>query len=294
MSFDEFNKQAWNDHADQPQAVADRLITALPLIKTPQEAVKLASLATHVYAEHLGQWQNGIRFLESLRDADPFGTNPDVISAVNRSCAAITFTQNSPEKSANSITRLDPENQLMALALAASILVGQKRCPHAIGAYQQALEIAESTPNLSPAAHRSLAVGGNNLAAELEEKKGRSAVETQGMVMAAKSALTYWALAGTWLEVERAHYRLARSLLQAGQAAAAVENAQHCVDMCMQNKAPVFELFFGQAVLAISHRAAGDLALFASARAQALALFEQVDAGDREWCEGDLAELQLN
>jgi tetratricopeptide (TPR) repeat protein len=291
MSFDEFNQQAWNDHADHPQAVADRLAHALVLVETPEQMVKLANLATHVYAEHLGQWQNGIRFLDSMRSLNTFSNEPNVISAINRSCAAITFAQSPPGEAAHSITRLDPENQLMALALAASILVGQKRCPHAISAYQQALELAASTPNLSPAAHRSLAVGGNNLAAELEEKKDRSGAETRGMVMAAKAALTYWALAGTWLEVERAHYRLARSLLQAGQAAAAVENAQHCVGICVQNQAPAFELFFGHAVLAISHRAAGDLAFFAAARVQAMALFEQIDAGERAWCEAEIAEL---
>jgi hypothetical protein len=219
-----------------------------------------------------------------------------VISAINRSCAAIAFAADSQADSKASAVpsiTLNPENHLMALALAASILVGQKQCPRAISAYQQALEIAGKTPNLSLAAHRSLAVGGNNLAAELEEKKDRSDVETRGMLMAARGGLKYWALAGTWLEVERAHYRLARSLLQAGQAMAAVENSQHCVDICVQNKAPAFELFFGQAVLAISHRAAGNLALFEVARTRALSLLEQVDADERVWCEAELAELKI-
>jgi hypothetical protein len=40
--------------------------------------------------------------------------------------------------------------------------------------------------------------------------------------------LKYRTLAGTWLETERALHRLARSLLQAGEPAAAIESAQRC------------------------------------------------------------------
>ena len=44
-------------------------------------------------------------------------------------------------------------------------------------------------PDGSPAL-RALAVGGNNLAATLEEKPDRDARETRGMVDAARAALT--------------------------------------------------------------------------------------------------------
>jgi hypothetical protein len=69
------------------------------------------------------------------------------------------------------------------------------------------------------------ATGGNNLAVSLEGRSPRSAYETQGMLMAAEGALQYWKQAGTWLEEERAEYRLARSRLQAGETAAAVQSA---------------------------------------------------------------------
>jgi hypothetical protein len=69
------------------------------------------------------------------------------------------------------------------------------------------------------AAQRALAAAGNNLAAGLEEKPDRDAAGTAGMVAAAQAGVECWRRAGTWLEHERAEYRLARSLLAAGQAA---------------------------------------------------------------------------
>jgi hypothetical protein len=137
---------------------------------------------------------------------------------------------------------------------------------------------------------RALAIGGDNRAATLEEKPDRSAAETAGMVTAARAGLTYWKLAGGWLEEERAEYRLVRSLLQAGDAHAAVEAARRCVEVCERNDAPAFERFFGYAALAMALGAAGDTTA-ATARATALDLHSQLPAADQRWCAADLAQL---
>ena len=94
------------------------------------------------------------------------------------------------------------------------------------------------------------------------------------MVVAANGGLTYWKLAGTWLEEERAEYRLTRSLLQARRPRDAIASAQRCIDVCARNDAPVIETFFGYVVLALAQRATGDAAAFAASRQQALALYE--------------------
>jgi hypothetical protein len=138
---------------------------------------------------------------------------------------------------------------------------------------------------------RALAVGGNNLAAALEEKADRDAAETEAMVAAANGALRYWKEAGTWLEEERAEYRLARSLLQAGKAVEAIQSAWRCVDMCKLNNAAAFEQFHGYAVLALAQRDAGDADLFEDSRRYALALFEQLPDAEKQWCESEVAEL---
>jgi hypothetical protein len=112
------------------------------------------------------------------------------------------------------------------------------------------------------------------------------------MLMAAEGGLRYWKQAGTWLEEERAEYRLARSRLQAGETAAAVQSAERCVRVCKRNGAPPFELFFAHAVLAFAQRAAGDGEAFEAQRREALAQLAQVPEGERKWCESDRQELE--
>ena len=148
-------------------------------------------------------------------------------------------------------------------------------------------------PNLardSPA-NRALAAGGNNLAAALEEKNDRDVAETEGMIAAAQGGLKYWKLAGTWLEEERAEFRLTRSLLKAGRPAAAIESAKRCIDVCAHNDAPAIERFYGYVVLALAQRASGDANAFAAAREAALALYEEVPANEKQWCTSEIAEL---
>ena len=111
------------------------------------------------------------------------------------------------------------------------------------------------------------------------------------MIVAAEGGLKYWKQAGTWLEEERAEYRLARSLLQAGKPDAAIQSARRCIEVCASNDAPAFEQFFGYAVLAIAQRAAADATGFAASREHARRLYELVPADERQWCESDLEEL---
>ena len=161
-------------------------------------------------------------------------------------------------------------DRIAVLATASSALMGQREFARSITAYQEALRLAEmGLPAGSPAL-RALAIGGNNLATGLEEKTDRDAVETKGMVAAAEGGLKYWRLAGTWLEEERAEYRLARSLLQAGDPGGAVNHALRCVEVCAANNAAPFERFFGYAVLAIAHKRNADEASFAASRGQGL------------------------
>ena len=136
-----------------------------------------------------------------------------------------------------------------------------------------------------------LAVGGNNLAAALEERPQRSAEEAAAMVGAAASALKYWRLAGSWLEEERAEYRLARSLLQAGRCDEAQAAARRCIEVCLRHAAPPFELFFAHAVLALGLRAGGAAAAAEAAREEALRQYRLVAAAEQAWCAAELKEL---
>ncbi len=287
MSFDDFIATAWRDHADHAEEVASRLAGARDLLDASANMPPFASLVTHVYGEHLARWNEGIALLESLRDLPAWDGNSEISRAIVRGIATLQYAGDLAVAPAPLAT----EDRIAVLASASSALAGQRKFQRAITAYDEALRLAaRGLPAGSPAL-RALAIGGNNLAASLEEKSDRDAGETRGMVAAAEGGLTYWKLAGTWLEEERAEYRLARSLLQAGDHASATEHARRCVDLCIANDAASFERFFGYAALAIAQLRGGDETGFALSRQKALDQHAMVAPDERQWCEAEVNEL---
>ncbi|MBK7331688.1 MAG: hypothetical protein IPI87_04550 [Betaproteobacteria bacterium] len=287
MPFDAFLETAWSDHGDRPREVADRLAASLDVVAAPEHVAPYARIVTHVFGEHLGEWTRGVEVLRSLRELPVFDRSPAAEGAVARGIGALRYA----EGDARALEALSQDDRIAAIATASSAFAGLGEFKRALGAYAQALALADAgLPEGSPAL-RALAIGGNNLAAALEEKRDRDDAETQGMVAAAQSGLDYWKRAGTWFEEERAHWRLAKCLLAAGRPREAVASAARCVEVCDRNEAPAFERFFGHAALAFAHREAGDAEAFGAARRDAFACYEQVPDGERAWCEPDLKAL---
>jgi tetratricopeptide (TPR) repeat protein len=288
MSIDAFLAAAWADHADHPQDVADRLAASVHLLQAPEHFAPFAHLLTHVCGEHLGQWQRGVEQLESLRDLPALGGDAAASAALVRGIATLRYASGDTA----ALDALSCEDRIRALAIAASALAERNDVTRAITAYTEALRVTEAgLPAASPAI-RTLAAGGNNLATTLERKSGRTVQETQSMLTAAEAALKAWKQAGTWLEEERAEYRLARSRLQAGEPVAAQRSAQRCVDICYLNDAPAFERFFAHAVLALACRAAGNADAFQLERQAAMGHFDQLADDEKKWCEDECRELQ--
>lgn len=286
-AVDEFLKTAWADHGDQPQDVANRLSDSLELIQAREGFAPFVRLLAHVYGEHLGQWHVAVGLLGRLRALPAFDGSPDVTLVIDQAVATMRFAAGD----STALDALPLEARVSALATAASALAGRDQLLPAIAALEQALQIAEAgLPDGSPA-NRALAVMGNNLAAVLEGKPERDAMETAAMLRAAEAGLKYWKLSGTWLEEERAEYRLARSQLQAGKTRDAVASAQRCIAVCRRNGAPSFEQFFGFAVLALAQRSAGDWEASKANRDEAMRQLEQVPSEERVWCGVELAEL---
>lgn len=286
MNFDQLIETAWTEHGDRPHQVADRLAVLLPMITTGEQVAPFARIVTHVYAEHLGECDRGIALLESVRRLPPYSDTPTVGGMVTRSIATMRYVGGD----CGSVNRLPFEERTAALATAASALTAREDWDRALAAYAQAVELATRLPEGSPA-FRALAIGGNNLSAALEDRIVRSDAETEGMVAAARGGLTFWRRAGTWLEEERALYRLARSLLAASEPVEAIEHARQCVDVCAANRAPAFERFFAYAVLARAYRESDRAPDYRRTRHDALGWFDKVPEEEREWCEADLAEL---
>jgi hypothetical protein len=201
MSFDTFIETAWSDHGDRPQEVADRLTGSLQIIETAAQIPPYARLLTHVFGEHLGQWNQGVAALESLRGLPAFDGSDAVTGAVVRGVAVLRYASGDQE----ALDTLACDDRVSVLATVSSALAARHQFKQAIAAYSEALALGRSGLPAGSPAIRALAVGGNNLASALEQKKDRDAPETAGMVAAAEGGLKYWKQAGTWLEEERAN-----------------------------------------------------------------------------------------
>jgi len=287
MDLDPFFEAAWAEHGEHAQEVAKRLEASISRVTTIDHVAPYAALVAHVFGEHLGAWDEGLALLARLRATPSSAGDAGAQALLERHAATLRYAGGD----IGALQGLAPAEHLTALAAAAAMLGGRGEWPRAIAAFDAAMARCAEGVAADSKANRALAVMGNNLAAALEEKTDRSPEQTRAMLAAADTGLTYWKLAGTWLEEERALYRLARCRLQAGDAAGALRSAQQCIAVCEGNGAPAFERFFGHAALALAQRAAGDAAAFSAARDQARALYAQVAPDERRWCEADLAAL---
>ena len=284
MAFDAFVESAWNDHADDPSGVASRLEASLGLVEDAKHVAPYARLAVHVFGEHLGEWGRGRQLLVRLRER---AGSEDAARAVDRGIATLGYAGGD----ASALEGLGVDDRVAALATASSAFAGRGGIDRALDAYAQALRAA--APGLadgSPAL-RALAVGGNNLAAALEERADRTDRHTRGMTDAARAALAYWKRAGGWIEEERAEYRLSCSLLRAGEPHEAAERARRCLAICDLHGASALERFYGTLALAHADRALGDRASYQRLRDRARALHASMPDDERDACARDLEAL---
>lgn len=261
---------------------------SLHLVQAPENCSPFVGLLTHVYGEHLGLWHRGVELLEELRDLPALNGSSIAAGAISRGIGTLRYAGGE----AGALEGLSEEDRVRALATASSALAARQDYARAIDAFDRALQVAQAGLPSGSLGIRALAAHGNNLAVELERKRDRDAHETTAMIRSAEAALSHWKLAGTWLEEERAEYRLARSLLQAERPQVACESANRCLALCESQDAPPFEKFFAHAVVALAERELGNTASFESHLGLAKAYLEQIPQAERQWCEDDLRELE--
>ena len=155
---------------------------------------------------------------------------------------------------------------------------------------QEAEAGAAALTNGDPAV-RALAANSNNIAATLHDMAPLNPQRRDLMIRAAKLARTYWERAGTWLEVERAEYRLAMCWLAAGDPAEALKRARRCNFIVHENGSLPLEVFFAAEAICLAARAAGDDEASVAASENARQAFEALPANDQAWCRGTLDKL---
>jgi hypothetical protein len=291
MDFNTFLEKAWSDHATDSPGVAERLnAQALAFVTDGAHLLPMAHLAHHVWGEHLGRWHEGLQFLNQLAALPLCSADGVAAQAVRRYQASLRLAGGLADEHSEFTT----SDSIRVTAMAAANLACLD-APRATALLGDALALADAAalPDKDPA-HRALAIAGNGIAGTLEEKAGRSAAERSLMIQAAQTARRYWARAGTWLETERAEYRLAMTWVQAGDLVQARQHAQNCLEIVHANGNLPLEVFFGWEALGTVERAAGNATGHAQALAQAHAAFTRLEEGDRGWCQASLDKLQAS
>ena len=287
MDFDTFIDRAWEDHATDAAAVARRLDEGIALVGDEAQLNRLMHLGQHVYGEHLAQWRDGVAFIERLAALPAFVADGSSGQARRRAIASLRLAEGADAAQDD----LSASDRIRVAAMAVAHLAAHDTA-RASRLLEEALGLAQRSglPADDPM-NRTLAVTGNTLACTLEEKAGRSAEEHALMILAAQTARHYWAIAGTWLETERAEYRLAMTWLQAGDLARAREHAQNCLEIVGANNGAALERLFGWEALGRVERAAGNATGHAQALARAREAFTELDDADKGWCAASIDKL---
>lgn len=285
MQFDAWYNKAWEDHATHTAAVAAGIAAdGLSLVRTDADAAALLRLAHHVYGEHLGRWSEGRQLIFRIGTSDAAGPAAGVAMRVFDASLALAGGL------ADLRGPLAASERIRVSACAAASLAGRDAARAASLLREAALDFDTQALAHGDPACRAIAINGNNIAVSLADKLVRSDGERDLMLLGARIARDYWARAGTWLEVQRAEYRLARSWLDAGDLAAARRHARKCLDLVREHDAPALEWFFAWEATALIERSLGNLVAQRRAVAEMKLAFERLPEDDRGWCRPSLTK----
>ena len=288
MDCDSFINQAWAEHAADPAAVAGRLqAQGLSQVTAAAHIVPMAHLAHHVLGQHLGRWQDALQLQQQLAALPCCPAEGDTPAALRRFSSSLSLAAGQDGRAT-----MTASDRIRVTAMAAASLA-EHDTARASALLHQAVDDAQ-TAGLSekdPSA-RAIAANANNIAGALEEKPQTTPAERELMIVAAQVAGRFWRQAGTWLEHERAEYRLALCWLRAGDPAQARRHAQQCLDIVAAHQGPALEQFFGWVALGRVEQATANTPGHTQALAQAETAFAALADSDKGWCQASLDPLR--
>jgi hypothetical protein len=289
QAFESFLAKAWLDHATHPKEVSARLVKAAAEVHDAESVQNAVRLITHLYGVHFGEWAEGIAVLQNLKNHRAWREGSALDAKLNRSIKSLELAWDAT----TDLSGLSLADQIHAYALTAESVLERGDFSAASVYLREAATRAEKMVGEDESgALRALAIAGNNFAVSLEEIPMLTSAQRDAMLYAAHVGRTYWAKAGTWVELERAEYRLSKCCLKAGKHAAARAHAQACLRLCEDHSAPALEFFFGiEALLRAMLASANDGEYINRLRQKAQTLFDALDQDDRQWCEPTYAQM---
>ncbi len=289
QAFEKFLSKAWVEHANHPREVCARVVKAAAEVHDAESVQDAARLITHLYGVHFGEWADGIAALQQLKTHRAWRAGSALDAKLNRSIKSLELAWDAT----TDLSGLALPDQIHAYALTANCVLERGDFASATSYLREAANRAEKfQDDDATGALRALAIAGNNFAVSLEEIPLLTSAQRDAMLYAAQVGRTYWARAGTWLELERAEYRLSKSFLKAGKHAAARAHAQACLRVCEEHNAPALEFFFGvEALLRALCAQANDSEYITRLRQKAQTLFNALDKEEQQWCEPTYAQM---
>ena len=91
LNFDQVLSAAWDKHGHNLVLALSELRELSRSVAVEEQIPPLARLCVHVYAEHLGRWEEGREFLSGLTHLSGFSWSGSSGAAVRRSTAIFDF-----------------------------------------------------------------------------------------------------------------------------------------------------------------------------------------------------------
>lgn len=284
VNFQDLINQAWQDHASQPLQVFETFPEIEKQIASNDEFPAYIRLVTHVCADHLGYWDQGAQILNQLKSHRLFLNGTESDFAIRRSVVTLAVCKGvSPDLKSFSLS-----DQIRILSSSAAPLFERGDSAKAKEYFNQALALTNESLSRQDPANRALAIAGNNLACSLEEKKDRTAVDIELMILAAKTARKFWEIAGGPSEVASAEYRLSQTYLQAGLIELSLTHAQISLDRCTTD----LDFFFAHEAVALAAKKLELNDLYKQSVQKLELSFSKLSEDDKKWCQATLNKLK--
>ena len=278
--FKTWLQQAWQDHADRPEAVMAELRSRAPRLPDSADGADALRLAEHLWLAHQGDAAG----LEALLPQLP--AHAALAAQRRRTQWALDTLAGRPAATLPAGARLRGLHSVVMVLLHRGDTAGARRRLLADEAkvLRQAGADADALRGYAATAHNT----SNDIRGLLPREAARDAL----MLEAAALAHRLWSATGAWLNIERADHQLALCHATLGQGEPALRHAQACLARCEAEGADAMERFFAHEALARARHALGDGESAAAHRRQMHSLLPEIpDDGTRAGCRETLDTL---
>lgn len=206
-AFGEFMAKQWKAHTKQPQVVQGELQKLQVTGLSEPQLIEVGALACHVHSEHLGEWMDGIAYIEALVASQPSMSDATRLRLCRQRAILL--------KASNNICELESFDAadrfyIFTLATPAAILRGDPA--HGATIYSEALALLPLLADM-PRHERLLGVMTANLICDLVERSELLTSQQSILLIIAEKSYAIWQRIGDATDRDKASFRLAQSYM---------------------------------------------------------------------------------